>query len=92
MRLFACVLAAIVAASTAVVAQRSPGADCDILWEQRNMIFSNAGYCFKTADAIQRFGNAGCRYDDVRDVPLSSRDRQVIANLQALERRHGCPR
>jgi hypothetical protein len=75
--------------ATAAQAQR---ADCDALWEQRNAIFKSAGYCFKTSDAIRRFGNAGCRYDDPDDVPLSARDRRIVADLQAAERRYGCRR
>ena len=44
---------------------------CEGLWNQRNMIFKAARYCFKTQRAIQEFGNAGCQYDDLTSVPLS---------------------
>ena len=63
---------------------------CYDLWYQRNAIFKGAGYCFRTAQAISEFGNAGCRYDDERDVPLSARDRQRVQSLRAQERRYGC--
>ena len=63
---------------------------CYDLWYQRNAIFKGAGYCFRTAQAIAEFGNAGCRYDDERDVPLSARDRQRVQSLRAQERRYGC--
>lgn len=65
---------------------------CDELWGERNSAYKDAGYCFKTARAIRAFGNAGCRYDDLAAVPLSARDRARIAEIQAQERAHGCPR
>ncbi|KMO30285.1 hypothetical protein VQ02_28240 [Methylobacterium variabile] len=64
---------------------------CDEFWYQRNMIYKEAGYCFKTAAAIKNFGNAGCKYDDQADVPLSARDRAEIANIRAMERAKRCP-
>ena len=65
---------------------------CDELWGERNAIYKDAGYCFKTAKAIRAFGNAGCRYDEVEDVPLSTRDRATVADIQRQEREHRCPR
>lgn len=65
---------------------------CDELWSERNAIYKDAGYCFKTARGIAAFGNAGCRYDDLADVPLTARNRSDIADLQRQERRNGCPR
>ncbi|WP_244424050.1 YARHG domain-containing protein [Methylobacterium sp. GXF4] len=43
---------------------------CEELWSERNAIFKAAGYCFRTPQAIQAFGNAGCQFDDEADVPL----------------------
>jgi hypothetical protein len=65
---------------------------CDELWAERNAAYKDAGYCFKTARAIQAFGNAGCKFDEIGDVPLSARDRAKIADLQRQERAHNCPR
>ena len=64
---------------------------CDYLWRQRNGIFKAAGYCFRTPRAISIFGNAGCRYDNQSDVPLSDRDRQLINMIQQVERMKRCP-
>lgn len=66
-------------------------ASCGELWYARNAIYKGAGYCFKTARAIQAFGNAGCVYDGMGDVPLSPGQRRQIANLQSQERDQGCP-
>jgi hypothetical protein len=63
---------------------------CFDLSYQRNAIFKAAGYCFKTAQQIENFGNAGCMYDNQADVPLSARQRAQIADLVRQERELGC--
>ncbi len=63
---------------------------CGEAWYQRNQIYKDNGYCFKTARAIRAFGNAGCSYDDVNDVPLSARQRAIVADLRNFERINGC--
>lgn len=65
--------------------------NCQQLWYQMNNIYKAGGYCFRTPRGISTFGNAGCRYDDQRNVPLSDRDRQVINAIQQLERMKHCP-
>ena len=65
---------------------------CDELWAERNAVYKDAGYCFKTDRAIRAFGNAGCRYDEVADLPLSDRDRAKVAEIAAQERAARCPR
>ena len=67
-------------------------ADCADLWYERNAIYKDAGYCFRTAAAIREFGNAGCRYVDQRDVPLSQNQRARIADIVRVERMNGCAR
>jgi len=34
-------------------------ASCQVLWEVRNTIFKERGYCFGTAKAVKASGNAG---------------------------------
>ena len=63
---------------------------CSDLWYSRNSIYRSGGYCFKTSRAIRAFGNAGCQYDDVRDVPLSLRDRQRVDGIVRDEAAMGC--
>ena len=65
---------------------------CEELWYARNEIYKDAGYCFRTARGIRAFGNSGCRYDDIQDVPLSANQRRDVANIQRWERTKGCPR
>jgi hypothetical protein len=65
---------------------------CDELWGERNAIYKDAGYCFHTERAIRAFGNSGCKYDELADVPLSARQRADIADIQRQERENGCAR
>jgi hypothetical protein len=85
MRLAIIAVGALLASAATAEAQ-----SCYDLWYQRNAIFKAAGYCFRTRQAIAEFGNAGCQYDDERDVPLSVRARQRVESLRAQERRYGC--
>jgi hypothetical protein len=64
--------------------------NCEELWYQRNSIYKDAGYCFKTPLAISRFGNAGCQFDNQSDVPLSDRQRQTVNGIRRVEAAKGC--
>ena len=67
-------------------------ASCDILWQIRNQIYKENGYCFRTRRAIEAFDNAGCRHDDVNAVPLNRYERENVATIARVERLKGCPR
>ena len=67
-------------------------ATCDILWQIRNQIYHENGYCFRTPRAIREFGNAGCRHDDINAVRLNMYERANVATIQRVERARGCPR
>ena len=64
--------------------------ECSELWFSRNQVYKSAGYCFKTGRAIAAFGNAGCQYDDMRDVPLSEKDRVAVGRYVREEAALGC--
>lgn len=66
--------------------------ECDGLWFERNQIYKEAGYCFRTAAAIRQFGNAGCIFVDQNDVPLSNRNRARVSEIIRVERALRCPR
>ena len=68
------------------------GMSCGDLYYNRNLIYKNAGFCFRTARAIQTFGNAGCSFDNINEVPLSRADRAAVAAIVAEENYQGCPR
>mgnify|MGYP000914051095 CR=1 FL=1 len=63
---------------------------CGDLWYQRNAIYKNAGYCFATSRGIRAFGNSGCQYDNMYDVPLSANDRARVNEIVRMERDYGC--
>lgn len=63
---------------------------CQQLWVQRNSIYKNAGYCFKSRRAIRYFGNGGCSYDSEAAVPLSGSQRARINRIRRLEAEYGC--
>ena len=71
---------------------RGDGDNCDALWHRRNAVYREAGYCFRTQRAISAFGNSGCRYDALEDVPLSQRQRREVAEVSSRERSLACAR
>lgn len=71
-------------------AQQLEQASCQVLWEVRNTIFKERGYCFGTAKAIKTFGNAGCLYHDVARVPRNDFERANISVISKVESSKGC--
>lgn len=65
---------------------------CSDLWYSRNEVYKALGYCFTTRRAIRAFGNAGCQYDNIEDVPLNPAQRRMVSELLREERALGCPR
>ena len=63
---------------------------CQPLGEVRNWIYKENGYCFKTPKTIKAFGNAGCLYDDVAQVPLNQFERHNVKAIKKAEARKGC--
>jgi hypothetical protein len=74
----------------AVSAAHAQSRICHRLWVERNQIYKDYGYCFKSEQAIRYFGNRGCRYDYEEDIPMSPRDRALVERIQARERDHDC--
>jgi hypothetical protein len=63
---------------------------CQPLWEVRNWIYKENGYCFHTPKAIETFGNSGCHYDDVAQVPLNDIERSNMKTIKSVEIKKGC--
>ena len=82
----------LIAAGLMALAPQSASAQgvCQRLWVERNSIYKQNGYCFNTPRGVRYFGNAGCQFDDVNQVPLSGGERQRIAEIVAEERAMGC--
>ncbi|MFG1299194.1 YARHG domain-containing protein [Xanthobacter sp. V3C-3] len=60
---------------------------CRALWYQRNAVYAEQGYCFKTKDAIATFGE--------RCFPpygkLTPEQQRYVEQVKAWEARKGCP-
>ena len=63
---------------------------CFDLWVERNSIYKAYGYCFKTAKAINYFGNAGCVYDNEGSIPMSRADKNTVLAIKKKEQNLGC--
>jgi hypothetical protein len=65
-------------------------ASCQQLWEARNLIYQQNGYCFQTNRARQVFSNDGCYITDQASVRLNVYERENVARIQQAERSKGC--
>lgn len=63
---------------------------CSALYEVRNVMYFENGYCFKTDRALDIFGDDGCYIDEQEDVRLSAVERFNISQVAAVERQKGC--
>jgi len=82
-------LLGLIGAALGVVAAASPArADrCFDLWYQRNTIYANYDYCFKTADAQKYWPpHPGCN----KTVHLSNYDQRRVNAIVAQEKALGC--
>jgi hypothetical protein len=63
---------------------------CQLLWDVRNTIYKENGYCFQTKKARNYFGNAGCYIEDMEEVKMSSIERGNVSQIVAVEKALGC--
>ena len=63
---------------------------CQSLWEVRNLIYQQNGYCFQTDRAKRAFGNAGCWITDQSEVRLNAYERENVGRIVAAENAKGC--
>lgn len=63
---------------------------CQPLWEVRNRIYKDRGYCFHTATGISLMGNDGCWINNQAAVPLNSFERANVAAIRGVEQYKGC--
>jgi hypothetical protein len=82
----ACSLPVLIAASLPAEAQRYRRMSCSELWYERNEIYAQYGYCFKTPRAIREFGR-GC-FPPYGRLPRHAREQ--VDEIVYWERRKGC--
>lgn len=63
---------------------------CQILWDLRNTIYKENGYCFQTKKAIKYFGNEGCWITNQSKVKLSAIEKYNVGQIVAVEDELGC--
>jgi YARHG domain len=67
--------------------QPALAADCYDLWYERNQIYDDYGFCFKTRDGRETFDNSDCYTSSPR---FSRADQRRIDQIKRQERRMGC--
>jgi hypothetical protein len=77
---------ALLTSAQSAMAQSLADLSCGQLWYERNAVYAQFGYCFKTDQAIRTFGR-GCVPPYGR-MPNWAESR--VAEIQAWERRKGC--
>ena len=63
---------------------------CQLLWNVRNQIYKDRGYCFKTATGINEMGNDGCYINNQSAVPLNDFERVNVLKIRSVENAKGC--
>ena len=63
---------------------------CQALYEVRNGIYFQNGYCFKTERALDLFGDDECYVEDMEDVRLNANERNNAALIISVEKQKGC--
>ena len=63
---------------------------CQTLWEVRNRIYHENGYCFRSERAAATFSNTGCSVSRAADVILNAYERSNIARIKTVEKSLGC--
>jgi hypothetical protein len=66
------------------------GPTCEFLYEVRNGIYQQHGYCFHTPLAIATFGNALCATDDASELHLNAIERANATTILRAEQTLGC--
>ena len=81
------IAAAITALSLTVSTAPAFAASCYDLWYERNQIYDDNGFCFKTQLAQETFDNSDC-YTSHPD--LSRSEERRVAQIKARERAKRC--
>jgi hypothetical protein len=63
---------------------------CQSLYEVRNWIYKQNGFCFSTSRAQRTFGNDGCWITKQSQVRLNAVERENVATIAAVESAKGC--
>ena len=79
-------ISAVVLGSSLFAIPSANAASCYDLWYERNAIYADAGYCFKSSLGKRTFGTA-CSTNNPR---LTRSEQRRVASIKKQERRKGC--
>ena len=80
-------IAIIAAIALPVSTASSYAASCYDLWYERNQIYDDNGFCFKTQLGQETFDNSDCYTDNAQ---LSKAEQRRVAQIKAEEKRKRC--
>lgn len=63
---------------------------CQALWDVRNTIYKENGYCFQTKKAKAYFGNEGCWISNQSKVKLNAIEKYNVGQIVSVESQFGC--
>ncbi|MEM7301157.1 MAG: YARHG domain-containing protein [Pseudomonadota bacterium] len=67
--------------------QTASAGECQDLWYERNAIFNNNGYCFRSNLGKSLFDNSDCY---TRNARLTRGEQNRVARIKRRERQLGC--
>ena len=80
-------LASLAAVTLALTTQGALADSCYDLWYERNAIYDDNGYCFRTSLGKRTFDNGDCYTDD---PDFTRAEQRRIDQIRREERRLGC--
>lgn len=63
---------------------------CQALWEVRNRIYHENGYCFQTDRGLAAFSNDACTEYDAANISMNSYERSNANIIRSVEKSNGC--
>ncbi|QPC87491.1 YARHG domain-containing protein [Mesorhizobium sp. NBSH29] len=63
---------------------------CENLWQVRNSIYNEAGFCFKTSRAKAQFDNSDCSVNKASSLRMNSHERANVSRISQVEKEKGC--
>jgi len=63
---------------------------CQTLWEVRNQIYHENGYCFRSERATATFPSTSCSVSRAADVVLNAHELSNIERIKTVEKSLGC--
>jgi len=74
-----------------LIRRESAQSSCESLWHERNSIFDQYGYCFRTTRGKRAFSNAGCfRSQNQAWRAMGASNRSRVQEIKSQENARGC--